>query len=308
MAQKLFEESYIASIAEAIREKNGTTNKYTVAQMADAIRALSTGGGGGSVVAFTVDGNICTADSGKTWEDVYTSIPCGLDLAEYNGDWGYLVDAGTWEHYLVDARGRRIKSNEEVTTAHYYLFNELPNETFTITTVYDGEELTPHSYTVYSGTTWNEFAGTTYEEELGDYWLYGGDTIMDSVNYFGLYDSNNNLVNGNSVIVEGDYYLHDGSFTPPSDTITFTLYDAESIDELDNPETIYKSGDYTVDYGTTWNEFADTTYDEENLGDYWMYAGDPITNGVSGKILVDSNGVAVNGTSVIVKGNYYFVW
>lgn len=41
MAKKLYEEASIQDIADAIREKNGSTLKYKVADMADAVRALS---------------------------------------------------------------------------------------------------------------------------------------------------------------------------------------------------------------------------------------------------------------------------
>lgn len=41
MSKKLYEESSIRNIATAIREKNGTTTKYKVAEMGDAVRALS---------------------------------------------------------------------------------------------------------------------------------------------------------------------------------------------------------------------------------------------------------------------------
>lgn len=41
MAKKLYEESSIQDIATAIREKNGTTTKYKVAEMGAAVRALS---------------------------------------------------------------------------------------------------------------------------------------------------------------------------------------------------------------------------------------------------------------------------
>ena len=41
MAKKLYEESSVQDIANAIREKNGTAAKYKVAEMADAVRALS---------------------------------------------------------------------------------------------------------------------------------------------------------------------------------------------------------------------------------------------------------------------------
>ena len=41
MSKKLYEESSIRDIANAIREKNGTTTKYKVAEMGAAIKALS---------------------------------------------------------------------------------------------------------------------------------------------------------------------------------------------------------------------------------------------------------------------------
>ena len=41
MSKKLYEEASVQAIAAAIREKNGSTTKYKVAEMADAVRALS---------------------------------------------------------------------------------------------------------------------------------------------------------------------------------------------------------------------------------------------------------------------------
>lgn len=45
MTQKLYTEAYIQNIADAIRASNGTTNKYKVSQMAEAIQALPVGAG-----------------------------------------------------------------------------------------------------------------------------------------------------------------------------------------------------------------------------------------------------------------------
>lgn len=45
MAQKLYEESNIQAIADAIRTKNGTTNTYKTSEMAAAITAIESGGG-----------------------------------------------------------------------------------------------------------------------------------------------------------------------------------------------------------------------------------------------------------------------
>lgn len=41
MALKLYTEQYIADIADAIRSVNGSTDKYTVAEMAGAVSELS---------------------------------------------------------------------------------------------------------------------------------------------------------------------------------------------------------------------------------------------------------------------------
>ena len=49
MASKYYNEDDIQNIANAIRAKNGTTNTYTVSQMADAITELRISGDGGIV-------------------------------------------------------------------------------------------------------------------------------------------------------------------------------------------------------------------------------------------------------------------
>ena len=49
MAKKLYEESNIQAIANAIREKNGETTTYKTSEMANAISAITTGEGGGGI-------------------------------------------------------------------------------------------------------------------------------------------------------------------------------------------------------------------------------------------------------------------
>lgn len=41
MGKKLYEEALVQAIANAIREKNGTSNTYKIAEMAAAVLALS---------------------------------------------------------------------------------------------------------------------------------------------------------------------------------------------------------------------------------------------------------------------------
>ena len=50
MVKKLYTEANIQDIADAIRQKNGSSATYTVADMGDAVRAIPTGGGSADVV------------------------------------------------------------------------------------------------------------------------------------------------------------------------------------------------------------------------------------------------------------------
>ena len=68
MANKLYDETAISNIASAIRTKNGTQNTYTVAQMADAIIAIPSGGGG-----ITPTGTISITNNGTYDVTTYAS-------------------------------------------------------------------------------------------------------------------------------------------------------------------------------------------------------------------------------------------
>ena len=65
MAKKLYEESSIQAIADAIREKNGETTTYKPSEMAAAITAITTGGGGVEVEPIVLSGSQSYACSGK---------------------------------------------------------------------------------------------------------------------------------------------------------------------------------------------------------------------------------------------------
>ena len=69
MAKKLYEESSIQAIANAIREKNGETTTYKPSEMAAAITAITTGGGGEGIPeeAFLITGNCQYKFSRDNW-------------------------------------------------------------------------------------------------------------------------------------------------------------------------------------------------------------------------------------------------
>ena len=53
MANKLYNDTSVKAIADAIRAKNGTTNTYTIAEMAGAINDIPTGGSSVNAKFFT---------------------------------------------------------------------------------------------------------------------------------------------------------------------------------------------------------------------------------------------------------------
>ena len=65
MAKKLYEESSIQAIANAIREKNGKTTTYKPSEMAAAITAITTGGGGVEVEPIVLSGDCSYACAGE---------------------------------------------------------------------------------------------------------------------------------------------------------------------------------------------------------------------------------------------------
>lgn len=186
MAQKLFEESYIASIAEAIREKNGTTNKYTVAQMADAIRALSTGGGGGDepeepkTIEFTIDGKEYTVDKGTTW--VYWAD--WLQNDGYTTEGTHVVETEQGRE-VTTANGDKVLANSVIESGDYYCRTQPQGDTITFsledgdTFQDDGLRRTKQYYSVDKGTTWGEWV----ETQSGRYFIDEENQVIFDADY-----------------------------------------------------------------------------------------------------------------------------
>lgn len=81
MANKLYEESHIQNIADAIRYKNGATNKYTVSQMAEAIRNI-TGGSNEEIIELFPERTLSFDDMPGNYEVFGFSEATTLFLTE----------------------------------------------------------------------------------------------------------------------------------------------------------------------------------------------------------------------------------
>ena len=85
MAMKLYSDSDISDIADAIRSKNGTSNTYKVSQMASAIQAIPTG------ITPTGTKQISITQNGTTTEDV-TNYASAEITVNVSGGGGISVD------------------------------------------------------------------------------------------------------------------------------------------------------------------------------------------------------------------------
>ena len=97
MAKKLYEESNIQNIADAIRGKNGSEDKYKVSEMASAIEGIPSGGNLEDFIpesAFNIKGN-CS----------------------------YRFAYGGWDWFLNKYRDRITTSNITVANRMFYITN-----------------------------------------------------------------------------------------------------------------------------------------------------------------------------------------
>lgn len=113
MAQKLYEETNIQAIADAIREKNGATDTYLVSEMAAAISAIQAGGGGGGGGGNLDFSKLSYATLTPTSDVLSTT---GMDLSTYIGDYSQVRfimysdgnTTATMYIYIPDALGNKL--------------------------------------------------------------------------------------------------------------------------------------------------------------------------------------------------------
>ena len=100
MGNVLVQEASLQAIANAIRYKNGTQNTYTPAQMAQAIREISGGGGSPTLITKTLTENgtfRAADDQADGYFAVTAAVHTGLLTPRvFDLDTGY-VNAGIWK-------------------------------------------------------------------------------------------------------------------------------------------------------------------------------------------------------------------
>lgn len=110
MANKLYEENDVIAIADAIRTKNGTSNKYKISEMADAVLDLNIGSSEGGIIPT---GSIEIKTNGT--HDV-TNYANAIVSVPTNGGDGLSI--GNWH-----TGSFTIESNENGDTVHTVMHN-----------------------------------------------------------------------------------------------------------------------------------------------------------------------------------------
>ena len=115
MSEYLIQGEALSAIADAIRAKNGSTDDYTPAQMANAIAAIESGGGGATLNTCSI-----TNGTGMYWFRVmYTKVENGAVYAavEDIGDMdglenipGEITDVLCGSTVVIEAHSETIRS------------------------------------------------------------------------------------------------------------------------------------------------------------------------------------------------------
>ena len=141
-----------------------------------------------------------------------------------------------------------------------------------------------HSFTVVEGTTWIDWA----VEEGMDYVYPSGGQIKSPWDDAPLLDTSGNPVLENDIIVSGEYGF-----------ASTTMVEFEIQDEV--ADTRY----YSVEDGTTWGEWAETTYDDDIGEVEWSADSEGyIRNRFSGGFLADMDGNPVMSWDSIISSPY----
>lgn len=132
MANKLYEESSVEAIAQAIRTKNGLAATYKIGEMAAAILAIPQEGGGGTNYLPTVLNDTAAyslpadALTGVTKIRAYSFYEAKVASVVFPGTLAEIGEYAFWGSSLAGA----VDLPSSVTTIGGRAFRNLPTETF----------------------------------------------------------------------------------------------------------------------------------------------------------------------------------
>lgn len=139
MAKRLYEESNIQNIANAIREKNNSTDTYKVSEMATAISSITTGDDAVlEAIKITVDGvylpedgidgyNRITVQTGDIPAEAFSNSIGGNDYRFYKNNWNWFMEKYSSRIKTLTVDPHMFEWNDRTTTIPITLqFNGYP--------------------------------------------------------------------------------------------------------------------------------------------------------------------------------------
>lgn len=166
MAQKLYEESNIQAIADAIRGKNGTTTTYKPSEMAAAITAIS-GAAEPVIEALSVTSNgTYTASNGVDgYSPITVNVPQDGSPPEsafvISGDCNYRFANVGWD-WFIELYGNKITTENISSAANMFYGTKLKSIPFNL-------NFKNNSYYDYSSMFYNAFSLTSIGNIINAY-------------------------------------------------------------------------------------------------------------------------------------------
>jgi hypothetical protein len=153
--------------------------------------------------------------------------------------------------------------------------------------IHINEEDKIYEYVVEDGTTWSDWAKTTYDSASGDFlFVVDGTRVKRSNSSYYIIDSKGKYVNASSNILEGDYYSE-------SSKIRFLIDDIS----------------YTAIVGMTWKEWVNS---DNNTGGFivessYRYIAKSWDNETDTGVVVSKNGTTVHPDDTIEQDTYTLI-
>lgn len=206
MSKKLYEETNIQAIANAIREKNNTQNQYTTSQMPNAILQIH---GEPDLETLTViaNGNYLPSANKDGFSEVSVNVPNSYT----NSDEGKVVKNGSLISQTPRATGITENGTYDTTENNSVTVNVSGGASAPI-------KLYPDADPDYYSETENQLlVGLLYSSSVRRYYKYSSDPAYVAYYYNGEY-SGPILV---SETEDGAKYAADGDVFAPAGTITY---------------------------------------------------------------------------------------